>query len=189
MIAVDEHHLVADHAVVDGEEEVPSDRDRVLACLPLPALHDDRDRARQQRQPPGVVVVQVREHDPRDSGQVDLLCDAPLQLQLDRAERLGAAVAAHGVRDGVRMQAGVDEDPLVAGVDHVGRDREADRAREVVVATPDAGDRLDPAHVEQLDLHASQTLAPGGGRYATDSIRFATCASASRCCPDASTPA
>ena len=89
VVAVDEHDLVGDRAVVEREEEVLGDRGGVVARLPLAALDDDRDRGRQQGQPAGVIEVQVRQHDLGDRGQVDLLGDARVELELEQAERIG----------------------------------------------------------------------------------------------------
>jgi hypothetical protein len=139
VVAIEEHDLVADGVVVTRQEEVLGNRGRVLARLPLVTLHEDWDRGRKQCQPSGVIEVQVRQHGLGDRGQVDLLGNALLQLELEEAERIGLAVVARRVLDCRRVQPGVDEDPLLGGLDHVGRDGEADLPVHLVVAAPDAG--------------------------------------------------
>ena len=62
-----------------------------MCGLPFAALDDDRDRGRQQGEPAGVVEVKVRDHDPGERRQVELLGDALPLLELDEAERVGAA--------------------------------------------------------------------------------------------------
>ena len=92
-----------------------------------------------------MIEVQVRQHDLGDRCQVDLLADALFELELEQAERVGAAVVARRVGDRGRVQTGVDEDPLLGGLDDVGRDREADLPVEVVecagVVDDDVSDR------------------------------------------------
>jgi hypothetical protein len=57
-----------------------------------------------------------------------------------------------GVRDGLGVKARVDEDPLRAGLDDVGGDRDALRPLEVVALAPDPRRGGEPADVERLDL-------------------------------------
>ena len=65
---------------------------------------------------------------------------------------------ARRVADRRRVQTGIDEDPLLGGLDHVRRDGEADLPVEVVVPAPDAGGCGEPPDVEHLDLHLSHVL-------------------------------
>ena len=78
--------------------------------LPLAPLHDDRDRRRQQRQAARVVEVQVGQHDPRERVETSI-CSAMLRSCSSCHERRLRRRSAPPVsRDGVRVQAGVDED-------------------------------------------------------------------------------
>jgi hypothetical protein len=97
--------------------------------------------------------VKVGEHDPRDRREVDLLGDARVLLELERADRLGRAVVARGILDRRGVQPRVHEDPLLRGLDHPGRDGHAHRPVEGVVPAPDPGGGREPADVEHLDLH------------------------------------
>ncbi len=74
--------------------------------------------------------------------------------------RLGAAVVGGGVGRGARVQAGVDEDPLLLGLDQVRRDRKPDPPLGVFALAPHGGGAREPADVEHLDLHGDPLTAP-----------------------------
>ena len=88
MVAVDERDPAVVERVVAREEEVAGDRRRVATPLPLAPLHDDRHRRRQQREPSRVIEMQVRQHDPRQRVEVDLVGDV---LRPARARMIAAA--------------------------------------------------------------------------------------------------
>ena len=148
VVAVDELDRPLGVAVVAGEVEVALDRGVVVPGGPFGALDHDRHRGRDERQRAGVVEVQVGEHHPGERGQVDLVGDAQLLLQLEGAD----AVQTLGVKPGV------DEDALGLGLDQVGRDREADRLLHVVTGAHDPRGDGGPADVEHLDVHERQGL-------------------------------
>lgn len=139
VVAVDEDELALLAGVVAGQEEVAGDGAGIPARLPLAPLHDHRDVRGQQREATGVVVVQVGEDDPGDRRDVDLVQQRQLLLEGDQAHRRRPVVEPGRVGAGVGVQAGIDEDPLALGLDHVGGDREAQALLGILALAPDRG--------------------------------------------------
>jgi hypothetical protein len=154
VIAVDEYQLAIAERVIARQEEVPLDRRPVLTGLPLPPLHDERDRVGEQREAARVVEVQVRQHHAGDRAQVHLLGDVPLELKFEQ----GPPVERLRIAGSAGVQAGVDEDPLVLGLDQKRRDRKAHVALWILALAPNRRRRGNPAYVEHLDLHGAPAL-------------------------------
>jgi hypothetical protein len=70
--------------------------------------------------------VQVGENDHRQGVEVDLLGNAQLLLEGKQPHRLRPSVEAGRIGNRGRIQAGVDQDPLLPGLDQIGGDREAE---------------------------------------------------------------
>ncbi len=122
VVAVHELERAVGVGVVARAVEVPLDGGVVVPGRPFVPLHHERHLLGNQRQRAGVVEVQVREHDPGDRRQVDLVGDAQLLLQREGPDGLRA----------LGVKAGVDEDPLAVGLDQVGRNRIAHRLIHVI---------------------------------------------------------
>ena len=158
VVAIEESEVGRGLGVVTGLEEVALDRRAVLTGFPLRVLDDDRHRRGEQRQAAGMVEMQVGEHHPGHGVEVDLIGDRSLLLQLEVGECAGLIMSAR-IGHGGGMQAGVDEDSLVLGLDQVGGHRDADRPFGLLFTlAPEASCRSHPADVQHFD-----SAGAGGG--------------------------
>lgn len=158
---IDEGEVRRGIGVVARQEEVALDCRAIVTGLPLCPLDDDRYRRGDQRQAAGVVEMQVGEHHPGHGGEVDLLGDRLLLLQLEMAECAELAIVSVWIGYGGGVEPGVDEDALRLGLDQVGGNRHANRSLGLLFAlAPDTRGRGHPADVQHLDLHTVGCMAP-----------------------------
>jgi len=150
VVAIDENQAAFLVGVVAGEIGVALDHGGILSGVPFTALDHERNRLRDKRQAAGVVPVQVGEDDHRRGVEVNLLGDAQVLLKREQVHRVRSPVEGGRISDGVRVQTGVDQDPLLVGLDEVGRDGVAERLVERLATAEDPGGRGKPADVEQL---------------------------------------
>ena len=155
VVAVDELDLLADGGVVGRQEEVPRDRGRVVGRLPFAALDHDRNRRRQQRQPAGVVEVQVRDHDlgDRGPGRPARRRSPPARARTCRARRrCRSGAAASSAAAGCRPVSTRIRSSAVSITIRRDRDSGPCGSRSSSLA-PDPGGGGEPPSVEHLDLH------------------------------------
>lgn len=88
--------------------------------------------------------MQVGENGHRHRVEVNLFGDGQVLLKREEVHRVRWPVEGGRVGDGGRVQPGVDQDPLLAGLDEVGRDGEADRLVERLASSHDPAAAVNP---------------------------------------------